>query len=273
MSKPASNHPLSFLVVGCQRCGTTWLDAALRDHPEVYLPAQKQTYFFDRHLDRGMDWYLGQFDDVRSEHTAVGEIATGYCLVDVIPKVAEAFPDITVLMVVRHPIDRLYSNYQIRKLEQEWGTLEDALASSPDLLARSSYIDQLEVMYDHWPSDRVHVLFQDDLDQDDRNYYRQICRLLGVNDAIETSQFGRVTNSAMFPRLRRAAQRAGLRPLLGILSRSPLGDLIRRSKKSSGKRGYDAMRPETRARLVEHFRPLNDRLAAATRRDLSLWNH
>ena len=57
-------------------------------------------------------------------------------------------------------------------------------------------------------------------------------------------------------------------PLLGVLSRSPIGDAVRRRKKASGKRGYDAMAPETRARLVEHFRPLNDRLAAATGRDL-----
>ena len=273
MSESASNHPLSFLVVGCQRCGTTWLDAALRDHPQVFLPVQKQTYFFDRHLDRGLDWYLGQFDDVQPSHAAVGEIATGYCLVDVAPKVAEAFPDITVLMVVRHPIDRLYSNYQVRKLEQGWGTLEEALEASPDLLARSAYADQLDVLRAHWPADRVHVLFQEDLDRDDRAYYQTVCRLLGVDESIESTQFGRVTNSAMFPRLRRTAQRLGLRPLLGVLSRSPIGDAVRRRKKASGKRGYDAMRPETRARLVEHFRPLNDRLAAATGRDLSHWNH
>ena len=273
MSDSIHNHPLSFLVVGCQRCGTTWLDAALRDHPQVYLPVQKQTYFFDRHLDRGLDWYLSQFDAVQSSHVAVGEIATGYCLVDVIPKVAEAFPDITVLMVVRHPIDRLYSNYQVRKLEQGWGTLEEALEDSPDLLARSAYADQLDVLQAHWPADRVHVLFQEDLDRDDRAYYQTVCRLLGVDESIESSQFGRVTNSAMFPRLRRTAQRLGLRPLLGVLSRSPIGDAVRRRKKASGKRGYDAMAPETRARLVEHFRPLNDRLAAATGRDLSHWNH
>jgi hypothetical protein len=273
MSESASSHPLSFLVVGCQRCGTTWLDAALRDHPQVFLPVQKQTYFFDRHLDRGLDWYLSQFDDVQPSHAAVGEIATGYCLIDVVPKVAEAFPDITVLMVVRHPIDRLYSNYQVRKLEQGWGTLEEALEASPDLLDRSSYADQLDAMLAHWPAERVHVLFQDDLDQDDRRYYQQVCRLLGVDESIESAQFGRVTNSAMFPRLRRTAQHLGLRPVLGLLSRSPVGDVIRRRKKSSGKRGYDAMRAETRARLVEHFRPLNDRLAAATGRDLSHWNH
>lgn len=273
MLHTVSNHPLTFLVVGCQRCGTTWLDAALRDHPEVYLPAQKQTYFFDRHMDRGIDWYHSQFEGIQPEHLAVGEVATGYCLVDVAPHVAAAFPDITILMVVRHPIDRVYSNYQVRKLEQGWGTFEEAIEASPDLLARSAYADQLDVLLEHWPSERVHVLFQDDLERDDREYYRSVCRLLGVDEHMQTSQIGKVTNAAMFPRLRRIAQRSGLRPVLGMLSRSPVGDWIRRRRKISGKRGYDAMNAKTRQQLVEHFRPLNHRLSAATGRDLSHWNH
>ena len=33
-----------------------------------------------------------------------------------------------------------------------------------------------------------------------------------------------------------------------------------------------AIDPTTRARLVEHFRPYNDRLAELTGRDLSAWN-
>ena len=35
-SPPAiSPDRVGFLMVGCQRCGTTWVDGALREHPEL----------------------------------------------------------------------------------------------------------------------------------------------------------------------------------------------------------------------------------------------
>ncbi|MCZ6836347.1 MAG: hypothetical protein O7G85_11285, partial [Planctomycetota bacterium] len=77
-SEAISPDRVSFLMVGCQRCGTTWIDAALREHPEIYLPPQKQTYFFDRNYESGIDWYLSQYQEVQPCHQAVGEVATGY---------------------------------------------------------------------------------------------------------------------------------------------------------------------------------------------------
>ncbi len=67
---------VTFLMAGCQRCGTTWVDAALREHPEVFLPSQKQTYFFDEQYDKGINWYLKHFDNVQESDIAVGEISS-----------------------------------------------------------------------------------------------------------------------------------------------------------------------------------------------------
>ena len=186
--------------------------------------------------------------------------------------VADVFGDVDVLLIVRNPIDRVYSNYQVRRQEQGWGSFEEAIKSDPDLLARSSYADQLEVILAHWPSDRVHVLFQDDLEQDDRAFLAQALRILGVDESFESSQFGQVRNSAMFPRIRGTAQSLGLRSILGMLSRSPLGNAVRRMRKKRSGRGYHSMNPRTREELVAYFRPLNERLAAQTGRDLSHWN-
>lgn len=272
MTDVSHEHPLTFLVLGCQRCGTTWLDAALREHPEIYLPPQKQTYFFDRHQDRGLDWYLSQFEGVQPDHAAVGEVATGYCLPGIVPEVARVFKEITVLLIVRNPIDRVYSNYQVRRQEQGWGSFEQAIKEDPDLLARSEYADQLDAILTHWPSERVHVLFQEDLEQDDRSFLFEVCRILGVDASIESSQFGQIRNSAMFPRIRRTAQSLGLRPVLAFLSQGPVGNAMRRMRKKRSGRGYHSMHPQTREQLVEHFRPMNERLAAQTGRDLSHWN-
>ncbi|MDG2201638.1 MAG: sulfotransferase [Phycisphaerales bacterium] len=272
MTNGSNEGHLTFLMVGCQRCGTTWIDAALRDHPEVFLPAEKQSYFFDRNYDKGIDWYLEKFSSVDSGKVAVGEIATGYCLLDVIPLVARHFPDIRILMVVRHPVDRLMSNYQVRKQEQGWSSLEQAMEADSDLLARSRYAEQLDALLEYWPREQVKVFFQEDLARDDRSYFQDICGFLGVDADIETRQFGQIKNSAMFPRVRRTFTALGLRPVLDRLSRSAIGNTVRRVKKQSGKRGYATMKPALRQRLLDEFRPHNKRLAELTGRNLDHWN-
>ena len=39
-------HP-SFVCIGAQKAGTTWLYDNLRPHPEVWLPQVKEIHFFD----------------------------------------------------------------------------------------------------------------------------------------------------------------------------------------------------------------------------------
>ena len=98
---PLMNSPevsvVTFLMVGCQRCGTTWTAAAIRDHPEVYLPSKKQSYFFDRNYDKGIDWYLERFKEAEPQHLAVGEISTGYCLTQISPLLAKQFPNVKLI--------------------------------------------------------------------------------------------------------------------------------------------------------------------------------
>ncbi|MBX3372460.1 MAG: sulfotransferase [Phycisphaeraceae bacterium] len=269
---PVDPARITFIMVGCQRCGTTWVDAALREHPQVYLPPQKQTYYFDRHLDRGDAWYLGQFAGATDRHRAVGEVATGYSLPHAVPHLARLLPHVRILMAVRHPVERLYSNYQVRKQESGWRSLEDAIARDPDLIERGRYMDQIDDLLRFYPRDRLCILFQEDLDRDDRAYLRQILSFIGVAPDLESSQFGKQRNSAMFPRLRRVMQGLGLRPVLRRLSRSVVGESIRTAKKRWIGRGYAPMKPGTRAHLIEVFRDGNRRLAAFTGRDLSHWD-
>ena len=267
---------IDFVVVGCQRCGTTWLDAALRDHPRVGLPDKKQSYFFDRHFANGLDWYFERFDDVArrraEDNLVVGEVATGYSLPHAVPKLAATLPDVRLLMVMRNPVERAYSNYSTRRAEEGWPSFEAAVEASPDLLERGMYMDQIEDLLTHYPRERMLMLLYDDLKQDDRAYYDRVLTFLGLDPGASCSLIGQRKNAAMFPRLRRALHRIGLKPVLRALSKSPVGDVVRRRMRSRGSRSDRRMDPATRARLVEHFRVANDRLAEFLERDLSSWN-
>ena len=260
----------TFMMVGCQRCGTTWTDAALRNHPEVFLPQQKQSYFFDRNYDKGIEWYLERFQDAK-EGELVGEIATGYCLLEAAPLMYKHFPDIKLMMVMRNPIERAYSNYQARKVEQGWTSFADALEREPDLLTRGEYIDQIECLLSYYNSEQILFLLYDDLHQDDRAYLTSILEFLGVDASIESNLYGQRKNAAMFPKLRKVLHRCGLKPIVNLISRSSIGDAIRRQRKRKGK-SYSMMDKETMTTLNEHFRPFNERLSVFLNRDLSHWS-
>lgn len=262
----------TFLMVGCQRCGSTWVDQALRGHPEIYLPPQKQTYFFDQGYGNGIDWYLDNFAAATPTQKAVGEVATGYCLPHAIPRMAAHLPGVKLIMSMRNPTDRAYSFYQSRSTRFGWQSFEEATAADPEILARGRYIEQIELLIGHYPRERLLLLFYDDLWADDRAYLASILRFLEVDESFESAAFGRMVQVTLYPQLRRHLNRLGLGGAIDQVSKRPLGDFLRRRLKASGARRYPPMPPELRARLVAHFRPLNDRLAAFTGRDLGHWN-
>ena len=272
MSDRVDPSIITFLMVGCQRCGTTWVDAAIRSHPEVFLPAQKQTYFFDRHWERGSAWYLDNFRDARPEQRAVGEVATGYCLLEAIPRMAGMLPHARLLMCMRHPVERAYSYYQSRRSEMGWTSFEQALAESEDLQERGRYIEQIERILHHYDRDRLLLLFYEDLAKDDRAFLDRILDFIGVDRAWQSPLLGQRKNAAMFPRVRRVLHSIGLKRVLVEASRSPVGDVVRKVQKRFGQRGYAEMNPVTRQELSQYFRPFNERLAAFTGRDLDQWN-
>ena len=262
---------VTFFMVGCQRSGTTWTDAALRDHPAVFLPESKQSYFFDCNYDKGLDWFMERFEGTRSTQTAVGEIATGYCLQDAVPRMAKHFPHVQLLMVMRNPIDRAYSNYQTRKTECGWTSFEQALEVEPEFLERGMYIDQVEVLLKYYEREKILFLLYDELNEDDRGYLKSILDFLDVDSSRESSLFGQRKNAALFPRLRKWLRTFGLNYFIKLISRTSVGDWIRRNRKNKGK-AYQPMNPETKEKLIEYFRPYNDRLSALLQCDLSHWN-
>jgi hypothetical protein len=265
-------HQPNFFMVGCPRCGTTWTNAALAEHPQVFVPIQKQIHFFDENYSRGLDWYLEHFDAAGPSHLAVGEVSTGYCLPQAIPRLAKHFPQAKLMMAVRNPIDRAYSFFQSRAPHMGWKTFEDAMESDPRLLLRGRYIEEIEGVLQLYPRERFRIFFFDDLQANERQYLQSILSYLGVDETFESKLYGNPLRAAMFPRLRRRLKQVGLTPLVNLVNKSPIGDAIRRGLRKSRRQRTAAISPKTRAHLLDYYKDVNRQLAAFTGRDLSHWD-
>ena len=190
---------IDFFVLGSQRCGTTWIDTVLRSSGAVLLPINKQTYFFDRNYSKGFDWYRAQFTaSPNHDYKLTGEIATGYCLDGAIDRLAESFPKAKVILVVREPVARAYSNYQKRNSDYPDLTFEQAIAEDTDLVARGLYGEMLERIRARYSEQQVKVVYFEDLQMNPEGFIADILDFLGVEIRIDPAFFSQDVNSSIF---------------------------------------------------------------------------
>lgn len=97
-----------FVLAGAMRSGSSSLFRYLNDHPAIFMPAEKELHYFDRGLDRGLDWYRERFQ-AAAPGQLLGEATPGYLASeDALSRMVETLPDVRVLMVLRDPVSRAY---------------------------------------------------------------------------------------------------------------------------------------------------------------------
>jgi Sulfotransferase domain len=194
-----------FLVLGAQKAGTTALYAYLRWHPGITGPSWKEVSFFDRHWWRGEAWYRGQFP-LRAGERLVGEASPSYLFHPLAPERARSLvPDARLLVLVRNPVDRAYSQYQHEvALGREPLSFEDALAAEDDRMrgeaerlvadprafsrawwdhtyaSRGMYAEQLERWLAVFPREQLLVVATEDLGGRPAETYAAILAFLGA---------------------------------------------------------------------------------------------
>lgn len=162
----------TFLVVGAMKAGTTSLHRYLDRHPDVFMSKTKQLDFFvaEREWRRGIDWYRAQFSAAGSAK-AVGETSPQYSkdpiFAGVPPRVCEVLPDVRIVYLLRHPVERIRSQHRHALAEWSDAPLVDALRSSRrEYVVPSRYGHQLSLWLEHIPRERVHVLTTEALSED-----------------------------------------------------------------------------------------------------------
>ena len=124
---------IDFFVVGAQKAGTTALHYYLSRHPDIFLPRKKETHFFsDNHGEYplGIDYYLDTYFPVSGQAGRLtGEVDPEYLFFpEVAPRLADAFPEARIIFVLRDPVSRAFSHYQMcLKLGSETLDFQDAV--------------------------------------------------------------------------------------------------------------------------------------------------
>ena len=176
----------NFLVIGAPKAGTTSLYHYLRLHPQVFMPATKELSFFveQNNWPRGRAWYEEQFSGA-VDAAAIGEASPRYTMypqyAGVPARIADLLPDIRLIYLVRHPIERMRSHYLDHVIYgAEKAPIEKALLDNPLYLNASRYALQMEQYMPHYPRERLLIIRSEELRHARAPTLRRIYEFLGV---------------------------------------------------------------------------------------------
>ena len=127
LSSPFRVMP-DFIIIGAARCGTTSLYNYLIQHPCIYTAAAKEPGFFGPTYNAGILWYKAHFPSIfykfyikwqTKQDFLTGEGSTIYLLDQRAPKrVFEKISNVKLIVLLRNPMDRAYSNYNYQVMEK-----------------------------------------------------------------------------------------------------------------------------------------------------------
>lgn len=270
-----------FLIVGPQKCATTWLYDCLYDHPDVLMPETDSVQYFDMNYQREEQWYRGHFTQYDGE-SVVGEETASYIRSEMAPKrIAETIPDAKLIFILRNPIDRAFSHWWHEKSKNKHSFDFEEVLENFDLyqnwIVPGLYHRHLMRFSEYFPEEQIKICFFDDLVENDKQYVQDVYSFLDINDEYIPSLINQKVNQGRFRGIGQTfvyniivSTYKKIAPKPAIEAVRPLHRRIRKSL-ASRTEYEEGMDEDIRERLEERF--VNDirDLSDYTGRDLAHW--
>ena len=219
-NKSITPADIRFLIVGAEKSGTTWLADMLRQHPQVFIPAQKELHYFNRVMDEAPDvenynftkpveWYL-DFYRAAEPGKILGEACPAYLWDVTAAERIHAFnPSVRIVVILRNPVERFLSAYRYalqRGILRESDPQTILKKYKSLLLDRGLYFQQAKRYLDRFPREQVKICWFDNLRKDSRLLLLDVEQFIGLTPFVpeNIAEESNVTAEPRFPALSRA---------------------------------------------------------------------
>ncbi|NEZ67150.1 sulfotransferase [Leptolyngbyaceae cyanobacterium CCMR0082] len=199
----------NFLIIGSAKAGTSSLHYYLRQHPQIFMPFSKEPKFFAlegeeinfQNPDKGINLYSINnledyqklFEDVTDE-IAIGEASPIYLYSEkAADRIKHYIPDVKMIVILRHPVDRAFSCYtHLKREDYEPLSFEEGLKAEPSRIANNwshlwhyqtagYYHAQLKPYFERFDEKQFKIYLFEDLCRDSLGILRDIFEFLGVD--------------------------------------------------------------------------------------------
>ncbi len=204
-----------FLVIGAMKSATTTLHEQLARQPGLFLSDPKEPNFFsdDANYARGWPWYSSLFADA-PKGAIRGESSTHYTKLPTFPhtlaRMSDALPRVKLIYVMRHPIERLISQYRHqRNVGSVSVGIDEAVDRNPELVDYSLYARQLAPFMIEYGRDSILPISFHELTEHPQAVLDRIGRFLAVERPLMWD-FSLKPRNVTSERLRRSPLRQAL---------------------------------------------------------------
>lgn len=196
---------LDFIVIGAQKCATTWIYDCLKDHPQLNLRDSKnEDAYYGGSLYKknfGDEWYFAQFKSNDTKKLN-GCVSVEYIEDKSIPAVLHNHnPKINLIASLRNPTDRAVSAYQwyIRKAFIPNLPLQEGMQQvirhyrneivdtySPaykNIIERGFYFERLKAFLEIFPAKQLKISLFDEVKDNPLGAIRSLLSFLNVEDS------------------------------------------------------------------------------------------
>ena len=212
----------NLFIAGVPKAGTTSLFRYLALHPDVHPSNPKEPGYFHpfkiAHRERDIDFYVNCFSGYSGQKYAI-EATPGYFYggKESATAINDYSPDSKIILVLRNPVDRLFSFYKYKK----------SLGHISDTLTFEAYVEECKKLdstqpierenYDFWAmiggkyfsllsewysifGDRLRVCFFDDMVKDEPKFVAEICKWLELDKDLIDDNKTKIQNKSMIYR-------------------------------------------------------------------------
>jgi hypothetical protein len=216
----------TFLIVGAAKSGTTSLYHYLKEHPEIFMSEVKEPRFFafaDTELPHNI-WEensINHFEDYKllfknaDEHQKRGEASVHYLFlyeqtIQNIRKYLPAWKELKIVIILRNPLERAFSNYSMLKLKgAEQYSFKEAIKLGAkrkndgegifyDYIGAGMYHNQVKAYYETFPHVRIYLF--EDLVKDPHTLLKDLYDYVDVDHNFVPTSLNRKFNPSGAPK-------------------------------------------------------------------------
>jgi len=146
----------------------------------------------DQHYRQGWNRYQELYDHCTSE-LAIGDASTSYSRIryhpNTIRRILSHVPDVRIIYIVRHPLERMVSAYVYRLGTpgpgQVFASINHAVRQQPMIIDSSRYWEVFDCYRKHFDESRIKIIWFEEFTKNTGNTFKEVCRFLEIDDTIE----------------------------------------------------------------------------------------
>jgi len=179
------SHSLpQFIIIGTWKGGTTSLKTYLgKYHPYVCMQPLEINYWSRTTAQNGLKWYQEQYFSHCKNTMFVGEKSASYLYHwnETIPMLKRYLPNVKLIGLLRHPVNRAYSNWYMDWCKRAHnGTFEQWLFSKTKMIDIGRYDVQVEMYNAAFPPEQMLWVRSEDMFENPTKILEEIQVFLGL---------------------------------------------------------------------------------------------